>query len=176
VRRGRLVRQLVPVLERGLERAVTLSESLDSRGFAHAGATARERGAGWIGAGGLLALGGAFVALVARERGTALVLALVGAAALVVAVVLASRATGRIRYRPRRLTGADRVCIAAVLASPVLLGVLVAAGDTTLTWTPSPVAWPDVDLLAVMALLPLLAPLARRPAEQPVVAAEMALA
>ena len=34
VRRGRLLRQVVPVLELGLERAVTLAESMDSRGFA----------------------------------------------------------------------------------------------------------------------------------------------
>src|SRR5581483_8702922 len=39
VRRGRLLRQLVPVLESGLERAVTLAESMDSRGFAHGGAS-----------------------------------------------------------------------------------------------------------------------------------------
>ena len=37
VRRGRLLRQVVPVLELGLERAVTLAESMDSRGFARAG-------------------------------------------------------------------------------------------------------------------------------------------
>ncbi len=34
VRRGRLLRQIVPVLELGLERAVTLAESMDARGFA----------------------------------------------------------------------------------------------------------------------------------------------
>ena len=37
VRRGRLLRQVVPVLEHGLERAVTLAESMDSRGFARGG-------------------------------------------------------------------------------------------------------------------------------------------
>jgi len=37
MRRGRLLRQVVPVLELGLERAVTLAESMDSRAFARAG-------------------------------------------------------------------------------------------------------------------------------------------
>ena len=55
---GACVRQLVPVLESGLERAVTLAESMDSRGFAHGGAAPRERAAGWFGAASLLALGG----------------------------------------------------------------------------------------------------------------------
>ncbi len=163
VRRGRLVRQVVPVLERGLEQAVTLAESLDSRGFAHGGATARERGAGWAGAASLVALGSAFVALVAREDTVALVLGGIGVLGLVVTVRVASRETGRIRYRPRRLTAADRWCIAGTLLAPVLLGVLVLTGDDTLTWSPSPVAWPTFGLLPALAFLPLLAPLTRRP-------------
>jgi energy-coupling factor transport system permease protein len=163
VRRGRLVRQVVPVLERGLEKAVTLAESLDSRGFAHGGASARERGAGWAGLASLVALGSGFVALVAREDTLALVLGGVGAVGLVVTVRAASRATGRIRYRPRRLTAADRCCIAASLAAPLLLTLLVVGGDDTLTWTPSPVAWPAFGALPALAFVPLLAPLTRRP-------------
>ena len=49
VRRGRLLRQVVPVLELGLERAVTLAESMDSRGFARTGPSPRDRAAGWWG-------------------------------------------------------------------------------------------------------------------------------
>jgi energy-coupling factor transporter transmembrane protein EcfT len=177
VRKGRLIRQLVPVLERGLERAITLSESLDSRGFAHSGSTARQRGAGWLGLGALLALGGAFVALVGREQGTALVLAVIGAVALVVAVILSSRATHRIRYRPRRLARADWLCIAGVLLTPVLLVVLVITGDdSTFVWTPSPVRWPQVEVASALAFVPLLAPLVRTPAVVPVAAPEMSIA
>jgi energy-coupling factor transporter transmembrane protein EcfT len=177
VRKGRLIRQLVPVLERGLERAVTLSESLDSRGFAHSGSTARQRGAGWLGLGALLALGGAFVALVGREESTALALAAVGGGALVVAVVLSSRATQRIRYRPRSMRSTDWWCVAAVLLTPALLIVLAVIGDdSTFVWTPSPVHWPQVDVLAALAFVPLLAPLARAPAAAPAVTAEMSVA
>jgi hypothetical protein len=46
----------------------------------------------------------------------------------------------------------------------VLLTVLVITGDDTLTWTPSPVAWPTLGILPALAFLPLLSPLARRPA------------
>lgn len=177
VRRGRLVRQVVPVLERGLERAITLSESLDSRGFAHSGSTARERGAGWLGLGALLCLGGAFVALVAREQPTAGVLAVVGGVALLVSVVLASRATGRIRYRPRRMSGADWWCTATVLLTPILLVALIVVGDdSTFTWTPSPVRWPQIDVLAALAFVPLLAPLVRAPESAPVAAPELSVA
>jgi hypothetical protein len=41
--------------------------------------------------------------------------------------------------------------------------VLVVTGDDTLIWTPSPVAWPTFGLLPALALVPLLAPLVRRP-------------
>ena len=51
VKRGRLLRSVVPVLERGLERAVALSESMDARGFGYEGdqrgPTSRRAGAGW---------------------------------------------------------------------------------------------------------------------------------
>ncbi len=162
VRRGRLVRQVVPVLERGLEQAVTLAESLDSRGFAHGGATSRERGAGWTGLGALMALGAAFVALVARERTVALALAGLGAAGMVLAIRFASVTTRRIRYRPRHITTIDRCCIVGTLLAPALLSVLALTGEQSLTWTPSPLTWPALHALPVLALTPLLLPLVRQ--------------
>ena len=90
VRRGRLLRQLVPVLECGLERAVDLAESMDSRGFAHGGASPRDKAAGWCGVGSLVALASAFVALIARSTTLAAVLGLTGVAGLLVAIRLAS--------------------------------------------------------------------------------------
>ncbi len=163
VRRGRLLRRMVPVLESGLERAITLSESLDSRGFAHRGPSARERGAGWCGALALLSLGAAFVALVASEGAIALVLAIVGAVGLGAAIVLVSGASTRVRYRRRRLTAADLACIAVVVAAPVLVGVVSLVGDATLKWPVDPLLWPTVHVLPVTALLALLAPCARQP-------------
>jgi len=162
VRRGRLLRQIVPVLELGLERAVTLSESMDARGFARAGAGPRDRVAGWCGLVSLLALGGAFVALVGHADLAATVLGLGGAVGLGVAVTLASSGTQRTRYRPRRMTAADWVCAGATLLAPVALAVISVIGDSSLVWLASPVAWPTLHLAPALALLPLLLPVGVR--------------
>ena len=112
VRRGRLVRMLIPILESGMERAVGLAESMDARGFARGGPSPHDRLAGWLGLGSLLALGGGFVALVSGTETVAAVLGVAGVIALVAAATLASRGTRRARYRPRRVDrrrlGADR--------------------------------------------------------------------
>ena len=159
VRRGRLLRQLVPVLELGMERAVTLAESMDSRGFARVGADARDQAAGWCGVVSLLALGGAFVALIGERRTLASVLGLAGAVGLVVAVVLASMSTERVRYRPRHMTRADWLVAAAALLAPVALAVSSIAGDDSLTWfATSTLRWPTLHLAPALALLPLLVP------------------
>jgi energy-coupling factor transport system permease protein len=171
VRRGRLLRRVVPVLERGLERAVALSESMDSRGFGYGGSTRSDLASGWCGFGALLALGGAFVALVGRARPAAIGLGVAGVVLLVVAVVLASRSTrDRRRYRRRRMTRAEWAMAGVALLSPLLVGVFSLAGETSLTWVPSPPAWPTFDPLVALALLPLLAPLARVPKAAPVLA------
>src|SRR3954468_7913835 len=158
VRRGRLLRQVVPVLELGLERAVTLAESMDSRGFARAGASPRDRVAGWCGVTSLLALGGAFVALIGRSDTIAAVLGVAGAAGLGVAILLASAGTGRIRYRPRHMRGVDWVMAGVALLAPVAMASCSLAGDSSLAWYASPLTWPALHALPGLALLPLLAP------------------
>jgi len=162
VRRGRLLRQLVPVLELGLERAVTLSESMDARGFARAGAGPRDRIAGWCGMASLLALGGAFVALVGHADLAALLLGLGGAIGLGAAITLASSGTQRTRYRPRRMTAVDWACAGATLFAPAALAVVSVVGDSSLVWSASPVAWPALHVAPVLAMLPLLVPVGLR--------------
>src|SRR5690606_28212123 len=71
VRRGRLIRLAVPLLERGMERAVLLSESMESRGFARGAPARAERMAAGLVLVGSLALGGALLALVGREEALA---------------------------------------------------------------------------------------------------------
>jgi energy-coupling factor transport system permease protein len=56
VRRRRLIRQMVPVVELGLERAISLAESMDARGFGYGGAPAAHQAGGWAGLGALVAL------------------------------------------------------------------------------------------------------------------------
>jgi energy-coupling factor transport system permease protein len=162
VRRGRLLRQLVPVLECGLERAVNLAESMDSRGFAHGGASPRDKAAGWCGVGSLVALASAFVALIARSTTLAAVLGLTGVAGLLVAIRLASAGEARVRYRPRHMTGADYLVCAGSVATPVALAIISLAGDSSLSWATSPLHWPALHVFPVVALVGLMTPLLRR--------------
>ncbi len=163
VRRGRVVRTILPVLERGMERAVALSESMDARGFGIRGPVRAEVDAGWCALVALLALAGGFVALVGRATVVAGVCAVVGVIALVLGVVRASGATRRQHYRRRALAGADWAMIGVSVLAPVIVGLLAAAGNDTLAWYASPVTWPRFDPFVALAVLPLLAPLARRP-------------
>lgn len=158
VRRGRLLRQLVPLLESGMEKGVALSESMEARGFAHHGPGGGERAAGWAGLASLLALGAGFVALVGGAEGVALGLGVVGVVALVLAVVVASRGSGRVRYRPRRLSPTDAAVGVTSSLAPLGVVALGLAGNETLRWTPDPLALPAVDVLACVVVLLLLAP------------------
>src|SRR5262249_10553813 len=89
-RRGRLRRLVIPVFEGGIDRAINLAESMDSRGLGHGRAEPAETAAGWSVLVALLAIAGGFVALVSNATGAAYGAFAFGAAAFVVAVVLAS--------------------------------------------------------------------------------------
>ena len=121
VRRGRLLRSALPVLERGMERAVGLSESMDSRGFGAGAITAADTRAGWYSLGAMLALAGTFVALIGREPAVAGISAACGAGLLVAAVWTGSRGVRREHYRRRRLGAADAFLIGASLLAPLAL-------------------------------------------------------
>lgn len=176
VRRGRLVRLAVPILESALERALLLAESMDARGFAGAPPSAADRAAAWCALGGLAGIGGAFVALVARSRVPAAVLASLGMAGVTAAVVVSSRQVRRVSYRPRRMTRRDWALAGASLAAPAGLAVLALAGDTTLTWTASPLRAPGFGALAALALLALTGPVWRLPREGAAAGADVAAA
>lgn len=163
VRRGRLLRTAVPIVESGLERAMALAESMDSRGFAHHGPGRSDRVAGWLGFGSMLALGASFMALVGRAPHWALVAAGVGVVGLTTAVVVASRASGHTRYRPRRLTRVDVAVAVVVLAAPAGLAVLRALGHDTLTWWPSPIRFPEFSVWPALCIALLAVPVALPP-------------
>ncbi|MBV8952085.1 MAG: hypothetical protein JOZ99_14500 [Actinobacteria bacterium] len=168
-RRGRgrgLVRLVVPVLESGMERAVHLAESMESRGFARVASSREDRAAAWCGLFALVALAGAFVALIGHAASAALAAGLAGGVAVVAAVALASAGTRRVRYRPRRMTGRDWTAGGLSLVAPVMLGVLSLAGDSSLSWSPTPLHWPPFHLLPCLALLPLTAPLLLAPSRR----------
>ncbi|MGZ4690418.1 MAG: energy-coupling factor transporter transmembrane component T [Acidimicrobiia bacterium] len=164
IKRGRILRSIVPVLERGMERAVALSESMDARGFGFEGSTRGDLAAGWCGLGALLALAGAFVALVGRARPAAIGLSVAGIALLVTATALASgRTRDRKRYRHRRMAGADWAMVACALTAPLLVGLLGFGGEGSLVWHTDPLHWPTFEPLVALALVPLLVPLTRLP-------------
>jgi energy-coupling factor transport system permease protein len=157
-RRGRLLRRAVPLIESGAEQAIALAESMDSRGFARLDPTRGDR----LGATGalvaLLALAGAFVALVARATAVAGVLAVLGGLTLAGALVIASRGGQRPRYRARELTRLDRMVLVAIAAAPLLVASRAFAGDDALVWQTSPLHVPPVSWAAVAAVFLLAVP------------------
>lgn len=163
VRRGRMLRLAVPILETGMEQAVALAESMDSRGFARSGSTAADQVAGTLLVVALLGLAGGFVALVGRAPGAAELSVAVGCAALVAAAVVASRPGDRSRYRRRRMTAGERWLLATFLLPPVVLAVLASRADGSLVWEASRMRAPGFNPLAGLALAWLAGPALRPP-------------
>lgn len=165
VRRGRLVRLTVPIVESGLERAMALAESMDARGFARLSRGRRDAMAGWLGLASMLALGGAFLALVGHASAWAIGTGTAGLVGLVGAVVLSSQAAPTARYRPRRITRVDVEIGVASLLAPAGLILVDSLGNDTLTWAPYPVTFPSFSLWPALCLatlaVPALVPLAR---------------
>lgn len=158
VRRGRLVRMAVPIVETGLERALALAESMDARGFARHGRGRGDLVAGWLGLAAMLCLGGTFVALIGQQGTVALVLGVVGAVGLAAAVVLSSRSVGTTRYRPRALTRLDLAVAMACIAAPVGLALLSTVGNHDLFWTAVPLRFPSFSLAPALLLALLAVP------------------
>lgn len=153
VGRRRMLRQLLPVLESGMERAVNLAESMDSRGFARTRGGPRERAAGWCGLAALLSLGASFLALVGRAPRTAGVLGAVGVVLLLVAIVVASQASRVTRYRPRAMSLQDWLVAGVVWMTPVALVVLERTIHPVLRWITNPPAFPEFSPVVAAAIL-----------------------
>ncbi len=158
VRRGRLVRLTVPILESGLERAVSLAESMDARGFARQPRGRGDRASAWLGLVAMLSLGASFIALIGRASEVAVIAGAVGVVTLLAAVVGASRSSGTSRYRPRRLTRLDVAVGAGVLLAPLGLTVIAAVWDQTLYWTAYPLRFPSFSIWPVVCLTALAIP------------------
>jgi energy-coupling factor transport system permease protein len=158
VRRRRTSRQLLPVLERGLDRSIALSESMDARGFAREQPTQTEQTGSLLGLGAVVAIGAAGVALVGQARVWAACFLVLVAVTLGVAVWLSSRSRDRTRYRPRPITRTD-VAMGLVAASGAIVVVAAAlAGDASLRWSPGDGL--EVSAVGLLAVLALLAPVA----------------
>lgn len=162
VRRGRVRRLTGPVIERALEQAVALSESMDSRGFGRGGATAADARATAAGVVGMVLTAAGLAVLATGETAVAVVLVVVGAATIVAGVVLASRTSTRTRHRVVRAQRRDYVLGAIVLGAPLLLAALAAGGEASLRWIGDDLAWPPSTVAPLAAIALLAAPALHR--------------
>lgn len=160
VRRGRLRRLILPVFEGGLERAIALAESMDSRGLGHSPPSKHENIAGWLTLAGLLGFVASIIALVSQANVASGIAAAVGIAAILAAIVVASQGSQRTRYRPRSLTRIDWLVMALTAIAAVGVALASARNYDGLTWSPEPsLAWPAVNYTVIGLLALLLAPL-----------------
>jgi energy-coupling factor transport system permease protein len=159
-RRGRLARTVVPVLETGMERSLRLADSMDSRGFARHPPGGADAASAWGALAALLALAGAFVALVGRRSALAAGLAVAGGALLLGSLTLASRASPRQRYRPRRFTAEDGMVTLSAALGLTLVAMGAADGEATLHWSASPLHSPGLAALPTLGILLLAVPAA----------------
>ena len=142
---------LVPLLATGMERAVALSEALETRGFGHAAGAPRDSGrrlAGYGIAGALLL---AALALLALGR---LIPALLTIAAAVSVAVLASptHRARRTRLRPMVWNRASWLVVAGA-AGPPMLFVLSLTSGLDLRFEPFPrLETPEFSPLAALTL------------------------
>lgn len=163
VRRRRLRRTVVPVLETGMERALALAETMDARGFGRHGADTRHLVTAIASMAGLVCCVGALVALVAQARTAAAMLGVASLVAVAIAVAASSRAVRRVRYRSRSPRRVDVIVMCVVCCAPLALATARLLGDPTLVWPPAPgpatSATADaIGWLALVALVPLAAP------------------
>jgi energy-coupling factor transport system permease protein len=158
---------VVPLLGGGLERAMTMSEALESRGFGGTAATAGSAVGRWAMIG---ALGAGMLAAYAFAVGSE-GLALGGLVAALLLSALATRGAApprpTTRYRELVWRPADRAVIAAAAVSLIVFLWRRWAAPEAAIFNPYPdLAWPPTDLWMLLALAPLLVPAFVAPAPE----------
>jgi energy-coupling factor transport system permease protein len=153
---------IVPMLGGGLERAITLSEALESRGFG-ASTHAGRRSSSWIRYGAAIALGlGALSAFALASGRTGLgVAAIVLAVLLLAPAVVSGRSATVARTRYRSTEWLPRDTAVAVASAIALVGTLLTLQITpdALRYEPYPnLSMPRVDIPLLAAVLSLLMP------------------
>jgi energy-coupling factor transport system permease protein len=154
---------LLPLLAGGLERALTLAEAMEARGYGrHRPGAGKGRGAALLGLAGLLAtLLGVFALLAGNAAWSGRALLGLGAVAVAAAAAASSRRSGRTRHRQERWRAWDTAV--AVSAAAALLIVLAArlAGIGDLGWAGAAhLAAPGFAYLPALAVFCLAAPVA----------------
>lgn len=146
----------VPVLEDALDRSIALAASMGARGFGRRGpARSRARSR----AGLLVALLGSALVLVggygslAGEVPAPIPMLIVGLLLLVAASLLSARQAIRTRHRPDGFGWAAVLVAGSGWAAAILLDLAGRIDPTATTWSASPLAWPTVSPLALLASL-----------------------
>ncbi len=179
--RGRPVRGVaairslaLPVLEGGLERAVALAASMDSRGYGRrqAASAGRARLGGVATGSGLLIVAVGLYGLADAGAPGALGLPLVGVGAAVLAVGLfaAGHRSVRTRYRPDPWRLPEWLVSASgvVAAGATLVAARLPAEAAALNPATSPLTWPGIPVPAVVGILVGLVPAVAAPRPAPV--------
>jgi energy-coupling factor transport system permease protein len=174
--RGRPVRGVaalrglaLPVLEGGLERAVALAASMDSRGYGRrdqASGRARRLGTAATVVGLLVvALGLYGLADAGAPGALGLPLVGLGAGALAVGLFAAGRRSVRTRYRPDPWRLPEWIVSASgvVAAGATVVAARLPGGAAALNPATSPLVWPAVPVLAVAGILVALVPAVAAP-------------
>jgi energy-coupling factor transport system permease protein len=148
---------VVPVLEDALDRSLLLAASMDSRGYGRRGQ--RSPVASRV-AGGLLICGlaglavGTYALLDATAPRYLATPALIGGlVAGVAGVAVSGRGVSRSAYRPDRWRLSELVTAASGLLAGALMYLTSQVDPANLNPSLTPLAWPQVDALAVLAVL-----------------------
>jgi energy-coupling factor transport system permease protein len=148
---------VVPVLEDALDRSLLLASSMDSRGYGRSGD--RTRRGSWI-VGTLLVVGlagmavGAYALLDAttpRFLATPVLLAAVLTGS--VGLVMSGHGVRRSSYRPDRWRTAEIVTVLSGVAAALLSSVSARVVPTVLNPSVSPLTWPQLSWLPLLAVL-----------------------
>ncbi|MPV35893.1 CbiQ family ECF transporter T component [Georgenia subflava] len=149
------VARLVPVLQDALDHALVLAASMDSRGYAR---SARPGGDPWVGAAlvvallaGLLGTYGLLDATTPGWLGPALLG--LGALAAVAASLVAGRRVHRTRYRPDPWRRHETALAACGVLAAVCTAAAAALDPVGMSDALSPLRWPELPPLGVVATL-----------------------
>jgi energy-coupling factor transport system permease protein len=161
------------VLEDALDRSLLLAASMDSRGYGRSGDRSRRssRVVGMLLVVGLAGMAvGAYALLDATTpRFLATPVLLAGVAVGTAGVVLSGRGVRRSTYRPDRWRVAEVVTVGSGVAAAALAFVSAHVDPAELYPSVSPLTWPQVSALPLVAILVGLVPALATP---PAVAAE----
>lgn len=150
----------VPLLDGSLNRALSMSETLEARGFGAAAPTMPHRSTSSF-FGILVILGALFLAFAISM--TAFTLLWVSLSILAVGLIgmafAPSSSPKTTRYREHRLSGVDLVVMAGAVASLVSLLLIASTDRGAVIFNPYPnLELPAIDYRLLLALIPLLGP------------------